>query len=230
MQVLRIVIPVYRDDGPLSDLLDALQTQLWPGDWVLVDGACADSTRDIAQANGVHYLESVPGRGQQIALGVEAQLEPDCRSSQSDWIFILHADSGVTPELKLAIEQIVDGPPCWGRFDVAIDGLGLIATSMNLRSRMTKICTGDQGMFFHRSLVESLPRQPLMEDIELSKQLKRRHPAKFVPRAETIQTSPRRWRERGVVRTVLAMWFLRMRYFFGVRPTRLYTEYYGRDD
>ncbi|GIT39430.1 MAG: hypothetical protein Ct9H300mP8_06260 [Gammaproteobacteria bacterium] len=49
-------------------------------------------------------------------------------------------------------------------------------TAMNERSALTSICTGDQGIFVHRSLLErigGIPNQPLMEDIELSKRLRR---------------------------------------------------------
>ncbi len=68
----------------------------------------------------------------------------------------------------------------WGRFDVAIGGrrrtLKLVAAMMNARSRLTGIATGDQGIFVERSLFAAIggyPRQALMEDIELSKRLKR---------------------------------------------------------
>ncbi len=46
---------------------------------------------------------------------------------------------------------------------------------MNLRSRLSGIATGDQGIFVRRDTFFALggfPDQPLMEDIELSKRLK----------------------------------------------------------
>jgi len=36
-----------------------------------------------------------------------------------------------------------------------------------------------------------------------------------------VTTSPRRWHARGVIRTVLLMWRLRLAYFFGMAPDRL---------
>ena len=47
---------------------------------------------------------------------------------------------------------------------------------MNLRSRLTGIATGDQAIFVRRELFERVggfPDQPLMEDIALSRRLKR---------------------------------------------------------
>jgi len=47
---------------------------------------------------------------------------------------------------------------------------------MNLRSRLTRIATGDQALFVRRSLFESLGGYApiaLMEDIELARRLRR---------------------------------------------------------
>jgi hypothetical protein len=36
-----------------------------------------------------------------------------------------------------------------------------------------------------------------------------------------VTTSGRRWESRGVLRTIVLMWRLRLLYFFGARPERL---------
>jgi hypothetical protein len=58
-----------------------------------------------------------------------------------------------------------------------------------------------------------------MEDITLSKKLKRLSPPLCLRAKAT--TSPRRWQRRGIVRTVLLMWRLRLAYYFGAAPDRL---------
>jgi len=64
-----------------------------------------------------------------------------------------------------------------------------------------------------------------MEDIAFSKAMKREgRPACLAARA---LTSGRRWEARGVLRTIVLMWRLRLLYFLGVRPevlARLYTS------
>jgi hypothetical protein len=40
-----------------------------------------------------------------------------------------------------------------------------------------------------------------------------------------VRTSGRRWESRGVVRTILLMWRLRLLYFLGARPDRLARRY-----
>ncbi len=143
---------------------------------------------------------------------------------------MLHADS--EPDAGIIGYLGTLDAPAWGRLDVRFsDGpafLAVVAALMNWRSRLTGIATGDQGIFAHRSLLDAVggvPRQALMEDVELSKRLKSRS-RPLCPRA-TLTTSGRRWRTRGVLRTILGMWWFRLRYWLGVDPERLAGEYYS---
>ena len=119
----------------------------------------------------------------------------------------------------------------WGRFDVTIRGkprvLKLVAAMMNLRSRATGIATGDQGIFVRRGAFEDaggFPSIPLMEDVALSKLLKRRSGAPACLRAR-VTTSGRRWEAHGPWRTILAMWRLRLAYALGADPAALARHY-----
>ncbi|MDO8374607.1 MAG: glycosyl transferase, partial [Polaromonas sp.] len=113
----------------------------------------------------------------------------------------------------------------WGRFDIRIDGGGMlrvVAMMMNTRSRLTGIATGDQAMFMTRAAFEAVggfPVQPLMEDIEMSRRLL--HLSRPACLRAKVQTSGRRWENRGVWRTVLLMWRLRWAYWRGATPERL---------
>ncbi|PPL14339.1 glycosyl transferase, partial [Oceanisphaera arctica] len=118
----------------------------------------------------------------------------------------------------------------WGRFDVTITGrhpmLAAIAFMMNLRSRLTGIATGDQAIFVCRSSFEAVggfPDQPLMEDIELSKRLKRLGPPACLQ--HKVTTSGRRWEQKGLWRTILLMWRLRFAYWRGASPEQLARAY-----
>jgi hypothetical protein len=114
----------------------------------------------------------------------------------------------------------------WGRFDVRIAGqaplLRVVARMMNWRSRLTGIATGDQAIFVRREMFERVggyPELPLMEDIRLSATLKRLAPPACL--REQVTTSGRRWEQRGVLRTILLMWWLRAAFFLGASPTWL---------
>jgi rSAM/selenodomain-associated transferase 2 len=150
--------------------------------------------------------------------------------AQGEILLFLHADTILPANAGQAITEAINQGAVWGRFDVCIAGnsawFPLIATLMNLRSRLTGIATGDQAMFVRRDVfaaVGGFPVQPLMEDVELSRRLLRRsRPACLRVRATT---SGRRWEQRGVWRTIVLMWRLRWAYWRGVPASQLAKAY-----
>ena len=113
-----------------------------------------------------------------------------------------------------------------GRFDVALDAEGLrfriIETAINLRSRLSGLFTGDQGLFIRADVFRELggyPDQPLLEDLALSRAMRRR--GRVAALRERLRTSGRRWQRHGTVRTVALMWWIRGLYALGVSPKRL---------
>lgn len=227
VQSLSVVIPVLNDGGALALLLKRLYPMLRAGgrqrcEVIVVDGGSRDSSAAIARQHGARVVSTPASRGVQLRAG--------CDAAGGDWLWLLHADS-VPDRAPLVYLQGLRSP-AWGRFDVRFTGrhplLAVIAAMMNMRSAMTGICTGDQGMFVHRSLLTAVggfPAQPIMEDIELSRRLRRL----MWPRSPLIAltTSSRRWESQGMVRTVVTMWGMRLRYWFGADPEVLAAEYYS---
>jgi hypothetical protein len=118
----------------------------------------------------------------------------------------------------------------WGRFDMHIDGthalLAVIARLMGIRSRLTGIATGDQAMFVRRDAFDAVggfPPIPLMEDIALSKLLKR--VSRPLCLRECVTTSGRRWEKNGIFSTMWLMWKLRLAFFLGTDPWQLARRY-----
>jgi rSAM/selenodomain-associated transferase 2 len=149
-------------------------------------------------------------------------------------LLFLHADTRLPREAeRLVLDGLARSGHDWGRFDVIIAGrhpmLRAVAFMMNLRSRVTGIATGDQAIFVKREAFDAagrFPEIPLMEDIALTKRLKRT--SRPLCLRERAITSGRRWDKHGVLRTIWLMWRLRLAYFFGADPTRLARRYgYG---
>lgn len=221
---LSIVIPALDEADRIVALLEALAPARARGVEVLVvDGGSRDETMSVAAALADRVIEAPRGRSLQLNAGVLA--------SRGEILLFLHADSLPPPDVERAVIRAVAGQTLvWGRFDVSIAStrvaLRLVATLMNLRSRLTGIATGDQGIFTTRALFERVggfPIQPLMEDIALSRSAKRI--ATPICLRERIVTSGRRWERRGVARTILLMWRLRLAYFLGADPHKLALQY-----
>src|SRR5690606_21457412 len=97
-------------------------------------------------------------------------------------LWFVHADAGLQGNEWQTLQRLQQSAsaPFWGRFDVRMNSadrrLKLVATMMNLRSRVTGVATGDQGIFVSRELflaIGGFPQQPLMEDVEISTRLSR---------------------------------------------------------
>ena len=150
--------------------------------------------------------------------------------ASGDVLVFLHADTRLPVQADRLIAAALTAARRWGRFDVEIEGrhalLPLVAGLMNLRSRATGIATGDQAIFVTREVfreVRGYPDIPLMEDVALSRALKRLSRPACI--AQRVTTSGRRWERRGVLRTIATMWRLRLAFFLGASPRRLALAY-----
>lgn len=222
---LSIVIPALDEESALPLLLGDLQPLRASGAEIIVaDGGSSDGTVTVAGALADRVLQAPRGRALQLNAGAER--------ARGELLLFLHADSRVPPAGVAAIAELADAPSRWGFFCVRLRGasrwLGVVARCMGWRSRLSGIATGDQGLFVPRALftaVGGYPAQPLMEDIEICRRL-RRHGAPLAHPA-TIESSGRRWDRDGALVTILLMWRLRLRYFLGADPAALSEAYYG---
>jgi len=148
-------------------------------------------------------------------------------------LLFLHADTRLPDNADAFIrDALARSGRVWGRFDVRFDRGGLltlIAFAMNLRSRLTGIATGDQALFVTRAAfgaIGGFPSIPLMEDVELSKALRRS--GKTVLLRKRVRTSGRRWEAWGPLRTIFRMWRLRLGFLLGMTPERCAELYLRR--
>jgi rSAM/selenodomain-associated transferase 2 len=191
-----------------------------------VDGGSHDGSIEIAAPLADQVLTAPAGRAVQMNAGAQV--------AQGDVLWFLHSDSVPSPDAdQLIVKALHDPNRVWGRFDVRLSGsqplLRMVETLMNWRSCLTGIATGDQGIFVRRSAFEKVggyPIMPLMEDIALSRILKRISRPVCIP--QRLMTSSRRWEQNGVFRTIALMWRLRLAYYFGADPARLARIYYGK--
>jgi hypothetical protein len=108
------------------------------------------------------------------------------------------------------------------RLDKDTGWLWIVSRFMNVRSRVTRIATGDHALFVRKGAFQALggfPDIPIMEDIALARQLK--HKGRMAALHSCVVTSARRWTCHGTIQTILLMWTLRLLFSVGVPPARL---------
>jgi rSAM/selenodomain-associated transferase 2 len=221
---LSIVIPCLNEAAGIAGALERLRPLRERGVEVIVaDGGSRDGSVALAAPLATLVLDAQRGRAAQMNAGAAA--------AHGDVLLFMHADCTLPVDAdRLILDGLAASSKLWGRFDIALDStrplLKTVACMMNLRSRWSGIATGDQGIFIARTLfanVGGFPMIPLMEDIALSKHAKARGEPLCL--RERIVTSPRRWEQHGVMRTIALMWRLRLAYFLGADPARLALRY-----
>ncbi len=192
---------------------------------IVVDGGSRDDTVARATPLATRVVSSPPGRARQMNAGAAL--------ASGEVLLFLHADTRLPEGFAPAVRDAIETGAVWGRFDVVLRGshrlLRVVAPLINLRSRLSRIATGDQAIFVRHDVFRRLggfAEIPLMEDVELSRRLKRAGPMAAL--RLRVSTSGRRWEEHGVVRTIVLMWALRLAYACGVSPARLARAYRTR--
>ena len=221
---LSIIVPVLDEGATLPGFLARLARWSNIAEIIVVDGGSSDRSRELARPLCDRLVASERGRARQMNAGAAA--------ASGEFLLFLHCDT----ELQIAPEafsELLQADPGWGFFPVRLDGRALafrvIERAISLRSRLTRVATGDQAIFVSSRVWMACGGYrdiPLMEDVELSKRL-RRISRPMVCR-DPVVTSSRRWEKHGIVRTVGLMWYLRLRFWMGEDPAELGKAYHGR--
>ena len=221
---LSIVVPTLNEAAGIADTLAPLQAMRARGhEVVVVDGGSADGTPELAAPLADRVVRAERGRARQQNAGADA--------ASGDVLLFLHADTRLPEDAdRLVLGGLASSGRGWGRFDVRLTGqhpmLRVVERMIGARSRASGIATGDQAIFARRDWFRragGFPDAPLMEDVALSRALRRLGPPLCL--RETVVTSSRRWEERGVFRTMVLMWRLRWAYWRGADPADLAKRY-----
>jgi len=219
---ISIIIPALNEEDSIKPLLQQLQKIREQGhEVIVVDGGSADKTVSLSELLADKVIASSAGRAIQMNKGASG--------SKNDILWFLHADSLIPEDAIKHIQQALNNKP-WGRFNIHLSGKNIvfriIGSMMNLRSCLTGMVTGDQGIFIDKLLFNKtggFPNIPLMEDIAMSKNLNK------ISRPACVKvkliTSGRRWEKNGILSTVFLMWKLRFLFWIGVSADKIALQY-----
>lgn len=216
--LISIITPVLNEGGILIPVLKSWQSLREQGcELILVDGGSRELAEEAIRPWVDQLLITEAGRARQMNAGA--------RAANADLLWFLHLDSQFQPDAAERVKEHA-GQGRWGRFNIRLSGshpmFRVIERMMNLRSRLTGIATGDQGIFMPRALYDAVggfPEIALMEDVAICGRLKKI--ANPVSLSESLITSSRRWERRGIFKTMLLMWWLRLAFALGADPDRL---------
>lgn len=217
-----IIIPTLNESAGIKKCLLALQGIRSQCQLIVVDGGSVDNTKELCLPLVDQFISSAKGRAIQMNLGAE--------QASTEVLIFLHADTYLPEGALQLMKKSLESEEQWGRFDMQLMGespmLEVVSFMMNWRSRLSGIATGDQVMFMTQSVytrVGGFPEISLMEDIAMSKRLKKISACACL--SENVKSSGRRWEEFGVWRTIILMWSLRLRFFLGASPEYLAQRY-----
>lgn len=216
-----VVVPVLDEEARIEHQLRTLTDEKRWHEVIVVDGGSMDRTVERARVvTGVRVLVAPRGRALQMNAGA--------RSATGDVLLFLHADVELPSDaLRHVAEALAD--PCvvagafrtWTVPDAPGHRLAPLLRLADLRSRYTGLPYGDQAVFVRAGIFERLggyPEQPLMEDLEMSRRLRRAGKIRTVP--ARVRVSGRRFLSRPLYYFVLLNIFP-MLYAAGVPPARL---------
>lgn len=222
--LLSVVVPAFNEEQLLETFLVHTHASLPAhSEIIVVDGGSSDKTYQLAtnfsaKHSNVQVIQSAKGRALQMNAGAE--------KAKGKYLLFLHVDTCLPNDFPLHFSRWVDSKPAWGFASLKIAGdevwCAVISVGINLRTYISSGASGDQALVVRNDVfaeISGYKQIALMEDIDLSYRLRRFNKAKKLP--IKVETSGRRWREQGVFRTVVLMWFLRTGFLLGVCPEKL---------
>lgn len=222
---ISVIVPVFNEEARIAAQLVALRALAGLHEIIVADGGSTDRTCQLVAAAGWARLVSAPQ-------GRAAQMNAGARVASGDVLLFLHADVTLPDDAVSLIlgalsnpslvagafrtHTVAEGPPRW---------VARWLRLADLRSRYTGLPYGDQALFVRREVFQRLggfPAQPLFEDLEISRRLRKIGRICTVP--ASVRVSGRRFMARPFYYAIL-MNLLPALYRIGVPPARLARAY-----
>ena len=224
-----IIIPALDEEASIARAIRSCR-EAGPCEVIVVDGGSRDRTVEIARGRADAVISAPRGRATQMNAGASV--------AGGEVLLFLHADTllpggSVTAVLGALQDPAVIG----GAFRVRLAAshgagryvratLGITGRMIGARGSVSRSYSGDQAIFVRAEAFRTVggyPEIPLMEDVELSRRMRRTGKTVLLPLR--VETSGQRWEAWGPLRTVLFMWRLRIGYLLGRTPSRCAEAY-----
>lgn len=218
---ISVIIPVLDEQRRIGERLAELRGF---EEVIVVDGGSRDRTVEVARGfSGVQVGSAPRGRALQMNHGAQR--------ARGDVLLFLHADVSLPPDAALQVERALARERAvagaFRTWHVAEDGRRAPWLHLaDLRSRYSGLPYGDQALFVRREAfwkAGGFPEQPLMEDLELSRRLRRL--GRISIAEASVRVSGRRFLAHPLRHALLVNCFPLL-YRLGVAPARLARLYH----
>ncbi len=222
-KTISVIIPMNKISKKFNKMMKQLYEEINKIEIVVV--ASEEIHKNIKVMGNV-IIQNKNGRGHAIVQGI--------KNSSGKIIMVLHADT-VLPNnwFTLIKEALENNSVSGGAFSLEFDGknisLNIVVFLGKLFFYFKKELYGDQAMFFRRSVIKNCLKNidiPLMEDIELSKCMKRK--GKVILLKDKVRTSADKFMKRGIFRNIFIIAKTRTWYALGGKTNKLYNYYYSK--
>lgn len=227
---ISIVIPCRNDAVALCDTLDGVSRLQAAHAVEVIVAAAGDEARTLKAAAGRARVVWPSGATRAELLNAGAAV------ARAPVLLFLHADSHLPDDAVALVEGALRDPAVLsGAFEHSFSErdwrLRTVSAINRLRYRATRNYYGDQGQFVRTDVFRAIggfPPVKMMEDLELSQRLKRLGRTALI--RAPLQTSGRRFLQRGPWRTLVQCGLLLTVRACGADVDR-YAEFWrGRDD
>lgn len=224
---ISVIIPTLDEAARIAAHLGRVSALDGIHEVILTDSGSTDRTVEIARSIDGVKITAAPRTG-----GRAAGMNAGASEATGEVLLFLHADVTLPTDAAWHIEKVLADPAVVaGAFKTKTvpeeSGLplGRLLRLADIRSRYTHLPYGDQAMFvrtesFRR--VGGFPDQPLMEDLELSRRLRRIGRIARVP--ANVEVSGRRFQARPILYTLMVNVYPLL-YRLGI-PPRLLARFY----
>ena len=207
---ISIIVPVYNEASTINKLMDNLEQFRDCCEIIFVDGGSSDGTDKIIERRYRPFYSPQKGRSYQMNYGASL--------SKGGILLFLHADSFLPDDALSQIHRIIRRGYKVGCFKIKFNSrrifMKICGFMSNLRVRLRNVAFGDQGIFINRNYFYELggfAEIPLMEDYQLSMNIKA-DGEKIVLTKTKIETSERRFIQKGRLKTMIRMQRLQYMY------------------
>ena len=195
--MVSIIVPVLNEEKSIIALLENLEGQKGDYEIIIADGGSTDDTLTKCKSyRDIKIVTSEKGRSLQLNKGASIAL--------GSTLLFLHADTTLPKKGIQTIEKAMgDNKIIGGSFYVKFDDQNRILNFLACFTRINNryLTWGDQVIFIRKTIFDEIGGYkiiPVMEDLEIQKELRRK--GRFIKMPLAVTTSARRFIQNGIIR------------------------------